>query len=150
MRFLAAFALFATIGCAAAQPRESYDLYISEPGSGPELYAFAGQGRAAVVEVHGCGDARLLPNADAILATLRARAAQHDVTRISVGPGSNTQIGMCDAGDNDKDHDDEADSDGDTIVIVESLSPSQLRRMIGTFRAAPEPVRNDLQTALGL
>ena len=151
MRILAALAVFAFIGCAAAQPRGQYDLYISNPDNGPDVYAFTGAGHAVAVEIRGCGDVRLIANPETVVSTLRSRTGD-DVTRIRVGGGDDTQIGMCDGDeDHDADKDEEADEhDRDSIVIIEHLSAHQTRRMIQTFSAAPEPVRQQLLTALAL
>ena len=136
---------------AVAQPRTHYDLYISSHDTGADVYAFTGAGRSAAVEVIGCGSARLMPEPANVVSALRTRSGQN-ITRITVGAGSGTQIGMCDEHDDaDKDEDDEAHHEnGDSIVVIEDLTPAQTRRMIREFRAAPAPVRQELLTALAL
>lgn len=146
-RGLAALLMPAT-GCAAqAQPACAYDLYIYQPVDGAEIYAVAGAGGAAAVEVRGCGDARLLPEARAVAARLDALRARHDGLNLVTidGPGSRTEIGRCAPG-----HFERARDGDDNLVLVRGASASQMRRTIATLDAAPRPLREAMIAAAGL
>jgi len=144
---IAALALL--MGCSASAQACRYNLYIYQPADGgAEVYAVAGGGRSAAVAVRGCGDANLLPDADAVVSRLQAlqRADHIDVVTV-VGPGSRTILGNCRADDHDDDDEEDAD---DNLVVVKDATPAQMRRTLQTLDAAPRALREQLIDAAGL
>jgi hypothetical protein len=143
---IAALALLT--GCSASAQACRYNLYIYNPADGgAAVYAIAGGGRSAAVEVRGCGDANLLPDSDAVVARLQAlqRADQIDLVTVQ-GPGSRTILASCPADD----HDDEEQDNEDNLVVVEDATPAQMRRTLQTLDAAPRALREQLIAAAGL
>ena len=148
---LTALAMFA--GCSsAAQAACRYDLYIYDPASGPEVYAVAGEDRAAAIEVRGCGDASLLPDAAGLVARLQARRRAHDMNVVSVqGQGSRTYLDSCSGDDHDEDEDEEDAGDPeDNLVVVEGAGAAQMRRTLQTLGAAPRELREQMIDTLAL
>ena len=81
--FIAMLVLAACSGTAQSQTR--YDLYIFEPqGGGPETYVFAGGNAVSALEVRGCGDVSVLPDARAVASNLNARRHTDDVSVVTV------------------------------------------------------------------
>lgn len=148
---LTALAMFA--GCSsAAQAACRYDLYIYQPANGPDVYAVAGEGRAAAIEVRGCGDASLLPDAAGFVERLRARRQAHDMNVVRVeGRGSRTYLDSCSGGDHDEDEDEEDAGDReDNLVVVEGAGAAQMRRTLQTLGAAPQDLREQMIDTLAL
>lgn len=150
MRALLFSIVLLTACSATAQARPSYDVYILQPRAGASIYAFAGAHRAAALEVRGCGDVRILPDAPTIAGQLRDRRAADHVSVVTViAHGSRTYLGPCSDGDIDEDHEHDADDD-ETLVVIERATAAQLRSMIHTLDAAPASVRQELMLSLGL
>lgn len=147
---LAALAMFA--GCSSAQAACRYDLYIYQPANGPEVYAVAGEGRAVALEVRGCGDASLLPDAAALVARLQARREGHQMNVVRVeGRGSRTYLDSCSGDDHDEDEDEEdAGEHEDNLVVVEGAGAAQMRRTLQTLGAAPQELREQMIDTLAL
>jgi len=133
-----------------------YDVYILQPhDGGPSTYAFAGGQRAAALEVRGCGDVRVLPDAGAVASRLSALRTAPDTDVVTViARGSRTYLGPCGEGDEEDDVDAEDDeataASGDNLVVIEDASARQTRAMITSLDAAPREVRDELISALGL
>jgi hypothetical protein len=149
---IAVVLLMACSGTALSDTR--YDVYILQPNDGgPSIYAFAGGQRAVALEVRGCGDVRVLPDASAVASQLSARKTDRrtDVVTI-VARGSRAYLGPCDS---DEDHEldpediDLTDTD-DNLVVIEDANARQTRAMIQSLDAAPANVRADLIATLGL
>ena len=141
--------LFLAACSGTAQSDTRYDVYIFEPrDGGPEIYAFSGGQRAVAIEVRGCGDVRILPDAGAVASQLSARRSAPDTSVVTVeGRGSRTYLGPCEA--SDFDHEPSADDD-DSLVVIEDVSARQTRAIIRSFDAAPSDVRNQIIETLGL
>lgn len=151
---IALTALAMLAGCSSgAQAACRYDLYIYQPTSGSQVYAVMGQGRAAAVEVRGCGDVSLLPDAAGVVQRLEARRARGEMNVVSVqGAGSRTYLDACSGADDDSDEDDEegtADHEDD-LVVVEDASAAQMRRTLQTLDAAPRELREQMIDTLAL
>ena len=146
---LTAFAMLA--GCSSgAQAACRYNLYIYQPSNGPEVYAVAGEGRAAAVEVRGCGDASLLPDAAALVVRLQTLREGHEMNVVTVsGRGSRTYLDSCSGGDHDEDEDEVGDH-GDNLVVVEGAGAAQMRRTLQTLGAAPRDLREQMIDTLAL
>ncbi|MGD9979571.1 MAG: hypothetical protein AB7H66_03180 [Hyphomonadaceae bacterium] len=110
---------------------------------------------AAALEVRGCGDVLVLPDAGAVASRLSAlrSAPTTDVVTV-IARGSRTYLGPCGEGDEEDDadaEDDESVADtGDNLVVIEDASARQTRAMIRSLDAAPREVREELIAALGL
>lgn len=142
------FAIMALAACfGTAQSQTRYDLYIFEPqGGGPQTYAFVGGDAVYAVEVRGCGDVRVLPDARAVASSLSARRHAQDVSVVTVAArGSRVDLGNCPL-------DEEIDepNEHDSLVVVENATASQMRRMIQSLDAAPSDVRAQISATLGL
>lgn len=142
------FAIVALAACSGtAQSRTRYDLYIFEPqGGGAQTYAFVGGDAVSAVEVRGCGDVRVLPDARAVASNLSARRHAPDVSVVTVAArGSRVDLGNCPP-------DEEADepNEHDSLVVVEHATAAQMRRMIQSLDAAPSDVRDQISATLGL
>jgi hypothetical protein len=149
MAFVAVFILIAGAAAALAQPGRPYEIYILDPaGDGAETYAFAGPGRAAALEVRGCGDSALIGDAAPVLEQMRTRRRRDDDSVIHIeGRRSRIELGWCDQDDDDNEEDvDELDS----LVVIDGLNATQMRRIVRGMDAAPEATREDLLVRLGL
>jgi hypothetical protein len=152
MRF-AVLAAALLSGCSSgAQAACNYDLYIYQPTNGPEVYAVVGEGRAAAVEVRGCGDASLLLDAEALVDRLQARRTGHDMNVVTIhGPGSRTYLDSCSGAGHDEDEDEEeAGDDRDNLVVLEGAGAAQMRRTLQTLDAAPRELREQMIDTLAL
>ncbi|MCX7356535.1 MAG: hypothetical protein NT015_00060 [Alphaproteobacteria bacterium] len=142
------FAIVVLAACSGtAQSQTRYDLYIFEPhGGGPQTYVFTGGNAASAVEVRGCGDVHVLPDARAVAASLSARRHAQDVSVVTVSArGSRVDLDSCppdEEGDEPNEH--------DSLVVVENANASQMRRMIQSLDAAPSDVRSQISATLGL
>ncbi|MEQ1490155.1 MAG: hypothetical protein ABL932_06345 [Terricaulis sp.] len=143
--FIATLLLAACSGTAQSQTR--YDLYIFEPrGGGAETYVFAGGNAVSAVEVRGCGDVSVLPDASAVASNLSARRHAEDVSVVTVsGRRSHVDLASC-SPDEESDEPNERDS----LVVVENMTGTQMRRIVQTLDAAPEDVRSQIIATLGL
>ena len=143
--FIAMLFLAACSGTAQSQTR--YDLYIFQPrGGGPQTYVFAGGNAVSALEVRGCGDVSLLPDAHAAVSNVSARRHAEDIGVVTVsGRGSRVDLASCPS-------DDEGDqpNERDSLVVVENVTGTQMRRMIQSLDAAPEDVRGQIIETLGL
>lgn len=150
MAFVAVFILIAGAAAAIAQPGRPYEVYILDPaGDGPETYAFSAPGRAAALEVRGCGDSTLIGDAAAVLQQMRERRRRDDDSIIHIeGRGSRVELDWC-GQDDDDDEEDEID-ELDTLVVIDGLNASQMRRLVREMDAASEAMRQDLLSRLGL
>ncbi len=143
--FIAILVLAACSGAAQSQTR--YDLYIFEPrGGGAETYVFAGGNAVSAIEVRGCGDVSVLPDASAVASNLNARRHAEDVSVVTVsGRGSHVDLASCPP-------DEESDelNERDSLVVVENMTGVQMRRIVHTLDAAPDEVRGQIIATLGL
>jgi hypothetical protein len=148
---VAVIILIGGAAAAMAQPGRPYEIYILDPvGEGPDTYAFAGPGRAVALEARGCGDATLIGDAAPVLQQMRERRRRDDDSIIHIeGRGSRVELGWCDQDDDDDDHE-EAFDDLDTLVVIDGLNASQMRRIVRDMDAAPEAMRQDVLVRLGL
>ncbi|MGD9966558.1 MAG: hypothetical protein AB7T59_08570 [Hyphomonadaceae bacterium] len=150
MRTVLAAILFLAACSGVAQSETRYDLYIYHArGGDADIYLFSGGQDAVAVEVRGCGDVRLLPDAGAVtsqVAALRSTPGASVVT--VVARGSRTELGPCGA------HEEEEAlgriDDEDSLVVIESASARQMRAMIRSFDAAPPDLRGQIIASLGL
>jgi hypothetical protein len=158
MRWAIAAVALLIAGVAAAQPLRRYDVYLYDPGDGREIYAFAAAGRAAAVEVRGCGDVSLIGDAATLVREMRAlRRTDENVITVS-GRGSHTELGPCgaveeevDAADEQFEVDDYLHQEPETsLVILEDMSPTQTRDLVRSMDAASVAVREQLLVQLGL
>lgn len=151
MAFVAVFILIAGAAAAIAQPGRPYEIYILDPaGAGPEIYAFAAPGRVAAFETRGCGDSTAISDAAAVLQQMRERRRRDQGSIIHIeGRGSRIELGWCDQDDDDDDHDEEID-DLDTLVVIDGLNASQMRRIVRDMDAASQAAREDVLVRLGL
>ena len=145
--FIAMLLLAACSGSAQSETR--YDLYIfGARDGGPQIYAFSGGDAAAAVEVRGCGDVRLLPDATAVVSDLSARRHAPGISVVTIeSRGSRVELGGCGS-------EDEGDEDGvndeDSLVVIENASARQMRRIVQSLDAAPSDVRGEIIATLGL
>lgn len=143
--FIAMLVLAACSGTAQSQTR--YDLYIFEPqGDGAQTYVFAGGNAVSAVEVRGCGDVSVLPDASAVASRLSTRRHADDVSVVTVsGRGSHVDLSSCSPRE-------EADepNERDSLVVVENMTGAQMRRIVRTLDAAPADVRGQIIETLGL
>jgi len=142
--FIAMLMLAACSGTAQSQTR--YDLYIYEPhGGGPQTYVFAGGNAISAVEVRGCGDVRVLSDARAAASQVTARRHSDDVSVVTVsGRGSRVDLSSCPPDEPDE------PNDRDSLVVVENVTATQMRRMVQSLDAAPDDVRGQIIATLGL
>ena len=139
--------LLAACSPAQAQASCDYDLYIYQPARGAPIYAVAGTGGAAALEVAGCGDARLMPEARAVVARLERLRAARNVNLVTIeGADSRTEIGSC----SPREFARHQDRDEDNLVFVTGAGPAQMRRTIGTIDAAPRALRAQMISESGL
>lgn len=150
MRTALAVILFLAACSGIAQSETRYDAYIFQPrDGGPEIYAFSGGQNAVALEVRGCGDVRLLPDAGAIAAQMSARRSDPDTSVVTVvARGSRTYLGPCQADDYDSEP--TAADEDDNLVVIENASARQMRAMIQSLDAAPSDVRRQIIVSLGL
>lgn len=143
--FIAMLVLAACSGTAQSQTR--YDLYIYEARTGsPETYVFAGGNAVSAIEVRGCGDVSVLPDARAVASSLNARRHADDLSVVTVsGRGAHVDLSKC-SGNEEADVTNERDS----LVVVENMTGTQMRRIVATLDAAPEDVRTQIIATLGL
>ena len=143
--FIAMLALAACSGAAQSQTR--YELYVFAPrGGGSEIYVFASGDAVAAVEVRGCGDVQVLPDARAVAADMNARRHADEVSVVTVSArGSRVDLGSCPPGEAG-----DEPSERDSLVVVENATAAQMRRMIESLDAAPEDVRSQINATLGL
>lgn len=150
MRTVLTAILFLAACSGTAQSETRYDAYIFQPrDGGPETYAFSGGQRAVALEVRGCGDVRLLPDASLVASQLSARRDDPDTSVVTVvARGSRTFLGPCEA----EDYDDEAKEpdEDDNLVVIEGASARQMRAMIRSLDAAPSETRQEIIASLGL
>lgn len=142
------FAMLVLAACSGtAQSQTRYDLYIFEPSSGsPETYVFAGGNAVSAVEVRGCGDVSVLPDARAVASNLNARRHTDDVSVVTVsGRGAHVDLSSC----SPQEEGDEP-NERDSLVVVENMTGTQMRRIVRTLDAAPEDVRGQIIATLGL
>ncbi|MBL8546981.1 MAG: hypothetical protein JNL81_10990 [Hyphomonadaceae bacterium] len=138
----------------SAQSETRYDLYIFHPrDGGAQTYAFAADNAAVAIEVRGCGDIHLLPNANVVAGDLRARRHADGVSVVTVeARGSRVDLGNCGADEVPEDPED-VEEDGvneqDSLVVIENASARQMRRMVETLNA-PAEVRSEIISTLGL
>lgn len=142
--FIAIVMLAACSGAAQSQTR--YDLYIFQPrGDGPETYVFAAGNLVTAVEVRGCGDVSLLPNASAVASNLNTRRYADDVSVVTVsGRGAHVDLASCPPDEVDE------PNERDSLVVVENMTGRQMRRIVATLDAAPDDVRGQIISTLGL
>jgi len=142
--------LFLAACSGAAQSETRYDALIFQPrDGGAEIYAFSGGRNAVALEVRGCGDVRLLPDAAAVAAQLSARRSDPGTNVVTVvARGSRTYLGPCEADDYDSEP--AAADDEDDLVVIENAGARQMRAMIRSLDAAPPEVRDPLIASLGL
>ena len=142
--------LFVAACSGVAQSETRYDLYIFQAhGDGPQIYAFAGGNTAVAVEVRGCGDVALLPNAATVASDLSARRHSPETGVVTVeARGSRVELGGC--GIEDEEPDGEHADDRDSLVVIENASGRQMRRIVQSLDAAPTDVRNEIIATLGL
>lgn len=153
MRTILTALVFLAACSGVAQSETRYDLYIFQPrDDGPSTYAFSGGNNAVALEVRGCGDVRLLPNAPAVASDLSARRGGSETSVVTIaGRGSRTYLGPC-AGDEDEDEE-AAEDEGDrrdSLVVIEDVSAREMRRLIRSLDAAPSDVRQEIIATLGL
>lgn len=143
--FVAMLMLAACSGAAQSQTR--YDLYIFQPrDGGAQTYVFAGGNAVSAVEVRGCGDVSVLTDAAAVASTLSTRRHAQDVSVVTVsGRGSHVDLASCPP-DEEVDEPNERDS----LVVVENMTGTQMRRIVQTLDAAPDDVRTQITATLGL
>ena len=153
MRWAIAALVVMIAGVAVAQPSRRYDLYIFDTGDDREIYAVAAAGRASALEVRGCGDVSLIAEAAEMVHELRARRVRDDDNVVVIhNRSSRTELGPCGA----EEESDEIDDDGDgvadepSLVILENMSPSQIRNTLRTLDAAPVAIRERMIADLGL
>ncbi len=141
--FIAMLVLAACSGTAQSQTR--YDLYIFEPqGGGPETYVFAGGNAVSALEVRGCGDVSVLPDARAVASNLNARRHTDVVSVVTVsGRGAHVDLSSCSSEEDEP-------NERDSLVVVENMTGTQIRRIVRTLDAAPEDVRGQIIATLGL
>lgn len=143
------FAILVLAACSGtAQSQTRYDLYIFEPqgGGGPQTYVFAGGNAVSALEVRGCGDVSVLPDARAVASNLSARRHAEDVSVVTVsGRGAHVDLSSC-SPEEESDEPNERDS----LVVVENMTGTQIRRIVRTLDAAPEDVRGQIIATLGL
>lgn len=149
MRTLVTAILFLAACSGAAQSETRYDAYIFQPrGGGPETYAFLGGRRAVALEVRGCGEVRMLPDASAVAFQLSARRGDPGTSVVTViARGSRTFLGPCEAEDYDEA---QVRDEDDNLVVIEGASARQMRAIIRSFDAAPSETRQEIMAALGL
>jgi hypothetical protein len=147
-----AFAAIAFLAACSgiAQSETRYDLHIFQPGGGgAEIYVFSGGQNVVALEVRGCGDVRLLPNASAVASQVSARRSAPDADVVTIeARGSRTRLGPCD--EDRRDEEAEQADDADSLVVIENASARQMRAMIQSFDAAPGDVRRQIIESLGL
>lgn len=153
--FVAVFILIAGAAAALAQPGRPYEIYILDPaGEGAETYAFVGPGRAAALQVRGCSDASLISDAAPVVEDLRARSRRRDQSIVRIeGRGSRVELSWCGQSDDDDADEEEAEEEADdldTLVVVDGLNATQMRRVVRSIDAAPRGMREDVLTRLGL
>ena len=143
--FVAMLVLAACSGTAQSQTR--YDLYIFEPSSGsPETYLFAGGNAVSAIEVRGCGDVTVLPDARAVASNLNAHRHARDISVVEVsGRGAHVDLSSCSSEEEGDDT-----NERDSLVVVENMTGAQMRRIVRTLDAAPEDVRGQIISTLGL
>jgi len=148
MRWVIAAVVLVIAGVAAAQPVRHYDLYIYDPpAGGTDIYALTAGSRMAAIEVRGCGDVSVVQHPQALVEDLRAQRRNRDDTVIVIsGRNSRTELGPCTPDDYD---DVEEDYDGG-LVVIQNMSASQARRTMRTLDAAPESLREQMLSAVGL
>lgn len=149
MRTLFITALFLAACSGAAQSETRYDLYIFQArDGGAKIYAFAGGNAAAALEVRGCGDVELLPNAAAVASEISARRRAPDVGVVTIeARGSRVEFDDCGV---QEEGDNVHVNDEDSLVVIENASARQMRRMVQSLDAAPAPVREEIIATLGL
>lgn len=149
MRTVFVAMLFLAACSGVAQSETRYDLYIFQArGDAPEIYAFASADAAVAVEVRGCNDVRLLPNAAAVASDLSARRGAVDTSVVTISArGSRVELNGCSV---EEEGDDEHADDRDSLVVVENASARQMRRMVQSLDAAPVSVREQIISTLGL
>ncbi len=152
MRWVIAAVALVIAGAAAAQPARHYDLYIQDPGGeAPEIYALVAGNRSAAIEVRACGDVTFSLNPHALVADLRAQRRSRDDTVIVVsGRNSRTELGPCSADESPEAGEPQEDDYDGGLVVIENMSASQTRRTVRTLDAAPESVREQMLSAVGL
>lgn len=148
---VAVLILIGGAAAALAQPGRPYEVYILDPvGDGPETYAFYAPGRVAALEARGCGDSTMISDAAAVLQQMRERRRRdHDSIIHIDGRGSRVELGWCGQDDEGEDGEEEID-DLDTLVVIDGLNATQMRRLVRSLDAASETTREDLLIRLGL
>jgi hypothetical protein len=153
MRVMIAAAALLLGGCSAgAQPVCQYDFYIYQPQGehDGQIYAIAGGGRAAAIEVNAC-DARWHADPAGLVTELRALRRADEVNIVTVpAEGSRTYLGSCRSND-DRDSDPErANHNQQNIVVVTDATAAQTRRLIQQIDAASDEMREEAIDTLGL
>jgi hypothetical protein len=156
MRWAIAAVAVLVAGVAVAQPARHYDVYLYDPGDGREIYAFGALGRAAAVEVRGCGDVRIIAEARDLVRELRARRIRDDNSVVTMRSSDGVELGPC--GQRDPEEEDElaieaeleANEPATSLVIIQDLSPAQTRATVRSMDAAPIAVREQVLAQLGL
>jgi hypothetical protein len=145
-------------GCSAgAQPMCQYDFYIYQPQGerDGQIYAIAGAGRAAAIQVNAC-DASWYSDPTGLVTELRAMRRADEANIVTVpAQGSRTYLGSCRGSsehDQDIDYDRESShTDNEAnIVVITDASAAQTRRLIQQIDAASDEMRQETIDTLGL
>ena len=133
-------------------PSGPYQIYILDTGVRQSTFAIAKDDLATAALVENCAG-RLLGNAHALIADIRARAERErqsesdDFNVIWVsGEGSQVNLGDC------EDHDEVANAhdQADSLVVVSDASAAQVRRIIGQIDGISAADRRTMVEELGL